>query len=297
MADDNRLEQLKALGIFSGLPPEKLAELARLLDSVQVKAGEIIVKEGSIGDCLFILASGEVRIEKRIPTEQEERYKELAVLMAGEFFGEMALIEDQMRSARVVAAMDSELWRLDRDDLFAWLENQPQLSIAFFKTLVRTLSHRLRATSRELTMLYDLATVFLEDHPTERSLIYEVVGNMVHYFEGSWTVAGYLYNEFNGELELAASDGSEAELVRAMAPPSVADMPGWRDERTLLVLLPGNKRPMGFLLLASTKPLNAQGREDTLRVAQTVGKLVVSALLNIQHNVEETLKQRLKAAS
>jgi len=294
---DDRLEHIKGLGIFAGLPPEKLAELARLLDPVSVKAGEVIVKEGSVGDCLFIIASGEVRIEKRIPTEQEERYKELAALLAGEFFGEMALVEDQTRSARVVAAVDSELYRLDRDDLFAWLEHQPQMSVAFFKTLVKTLSHRLRATSRELTMLYDLATVFLERHPSERALVFEVVANMVHYFEGTWTVAGYLVNEFNGDLELASAEGAEAELVRSMAPPAIDEAGGWRDDRSLLEPLPGQDRRLGYLLLVSNKPLGAQGKEDLHRVAQTVAKLVVSALINIRHNVEEELKARLKSRS
>jgi CRP/FNR family cyclic AMP-dependent transcriptional regulator len=291
---DDRLDRLKGLGLFAGLPPEKMAELARLLELVPAKAGEVIVKENSVGDCMYIVATGEVRIEKRIPTDKEERYKELAILMSGEFFGEMALIEDQARSARVVAAVDSELFRLDRDDLFAWLENQPQMSIAFFKTLVKTLSHRLRATSRELTMLYDLATVFLEDHPSEKALIYEVVANMVHYFEGTWTVAGYLFNEFNSDVELAAAEGAEAELVRSWAPPAAGDAAGWRDDRTLMEVLPGPQRVMGFLVLISNKPLTVQGKEDINRVAQTVAKLVVSALLNINHKVEEELRTRLK---
>lgn len=297
MPDEETLERIRGLEMFQGLPPEKLAELARLLDPVHAPAGQVIVEEGTVGDCMFILMDGAVRIEKKIPSEDAPKMKELATLTSGDFFGEMALVEDQVRSARVVAATDADLYRLDRDDLFAWLESQPQSTAAFFKMLVRTLSRRLRATSRELTMLYDLATLFLEPHPSERALANEVVQNMVHYFEGSWTVAGYLYNEFNDEFELADAAGAEAELVKSLPPPPAGEAPGWRDAKNLLVALPGKAKPAGFLLLVANKPQGSREQEEVARVAQTVGRLLVSAMLNIRHTAEEALKVRLKTTT
>jgi len=263
---------------------------------VEAAAGEILVEEGTPGDCMYFIVEGKVRIEKRIAGEAGEmRTKELAMLVAGDFFGEMALVESQVRSARVVAATDVVLLKLGREELFGWLEREPRMTGEFFKTLLRTLSKRLRTTSRELTLLYDLANLFLQPGLSEQAVVVQVVDDLGYYLEGTWSVAGYLYNEFNQDYELAGAQGPEAEALRTRPVWGAASQPVWRDERTLEVPLPGEKRDMGLLLLAATEPLEAREKEEISRVVETVARLLVSALLNIRHAEEEKLKARLKA--
>jgi CRP/FNR family cyclic AMP-dependent transcriptional regulator len=298
MDTGEKLERLKELGVLGGLPSEKLMELARLLEPMEAAAGQVIVEEGSVGDCLYFLIDGKVRIEKKIPgAEGEDRVKELAVLSAGDFFGEMALVEEQTRSARAVAATKCLLFTLGREELFAWLKNQPEMTVAFFLTMVRTLSHRLRTTSRELAFLYDLSTLFLEPNPTEQVLMIKVVQNVTHYVEGAWTVAGYVYNEFNDEYDLVAAEGEAAEAVRGRQAPSPGLEEGWQDGKTLWVALPASPKPAGFILLESSGQVAPREREELSRIVRTVAKLLVSAMLNVRHAVEEGLKARLKATA
>lgn len=298
MDAEKTFQKVRTLESLRDLGEEKLKELSRLLEPVQVAAGQAVIEEGAAGDCLYFIADGKVRIEKRIPAEkgEPEKSKELATLGGGDFFGEMALVEEQARSARVVAVTECALFRLDRDDLFAWLENQPQRTIAFFLTLMRTLSHRLRATSRELTFLYDLASLFLEENSSERVLLMRVVQNLDHILEGHWSVAGYLYNEFNEEYELVSVEGPEMEALKGRPVPATGKVsPGWQDLKNLWAALPGAARPAGFLLVVSQQNVGPREREEVARIVQTVARLLVSAILNIRHRTEEALKARLKS--
>lgn len=288
-----KLAKLKELDLLKELGEEKLTELARLLDPVAFPKGQVVMEEGSVGDSLFFIIEGKVRIEKELSGEGAA--KELATLSPGDFFGEMAIVEDTVRSARAVAAADALLFQLQRDDLFGWLKASPELTLAFFLALLATLSHRLRVTTREQALLYDISTVFLEAHPDGRRLVAKVVQKMVHYLEGNWTVAGFLYNEFNEEYELAAAEGAGAAEVQGKMPP--VEGAGWADGKTLWAALPGRVPPDGFLFVSTPDTVGPRVHEEIGRVAATVAKLLVSALKNIRHAQEEQLRARLKSQS
>ena len=298
MDEQEKIRKVQGLESLRELGPDKQAELAKVLNPVSFAAGKAVVEEGAKDDCLYFIAEGKVRIEKKIPGEKgdAEKTKELASLGVGDFFGEMALVEAKVRSARVVAVTDCQFFRLDRKDLFAWLESQPQMTVHFFTTLLRTLSQRLRSTSRELTFLYDLASLFLEEHASERVLVIRVVQDLHRILETGSTAAAYLYNEFNEEYELAAADGPAADAVREAPMPSPADVsPGWQDSRTFWAALPGSALPGGYLLVTAANDLGPREREDIARIVQTVARLLVSAMLNIRHQMEENLKARLRS--
>ena len=111
--------------------------LSKLLTEHHYEPGEFIFKEGDIGDTMYIIWSGRVAVVKgdfKAPTV-------LGYRGVGEIIGEMALLEDQPRSASVVALESSRILRIKREDFEQWLSENPKLGLS----ILGTLSARLRA--------------------------------------------------------------------------------------------------------------------------------------------------------
>ena len=83
--------QLKQVPLFANLAPEYLVLIAGLAAAKELKAGEHIFREGEIGAEMYVIAQGKVRISKTVPGIGEES---LAVLEPGNYFGEMALVDE-----------------------------------------------------------------------------------------------------------------------------------------------------------------------------------------------------------
>ncbi|MBK8084920.1 MAG: cyclic nucleotide-binding domain-containing protein [Devosia sp.] len=111
------------------------------MKTVRYKAGETILVEGEEGDSAFLLQSGAVKV-----TVGANR---VAVLNAGEVFGEMSLLEPGPRSATVTATTDVECTVTTYDEFIASLQDHPEQAIVFMRTLVR----RLRQTNELLNRL------------------------------------------------------------------------------------------------------------------------------------------------
>jgi hypothetical protein len=109
---------LKEVSIFSAIPHEELADAAKLLTDRRVDPGERIVEKGELGDCLYVIASGRVRVHDGDRT--------LAHLGRNQFFGELSLLDAEPRSASVSAAEPSHLFRLGQADFYALIADRPQ---------------------------------------------------------------------------------------------------------------------------------------------------------------------------
>ena len=112
--------------------------LSKLLTEHHYQPGHIIFREGDIGDTMYIIWSGRVAIVKggfQAPTV-------LGYRGVGEIIGEMALLEDQPRSASVVAMEDLRTLRIRREDFEEWLSKNPSMGLS----ILGTLSARLRAS-------------------------------------------------------------------------------------------------------------------------------------------------------
>ena len=113
------------------------------------RAGETVFLEGDAGVHAFVVGSGEIRISRQRTTGEELT---LAHLKRGELFGELALIDEQPRSASAIAVLDSELMTLDRDTFQHHLRTNP----AHCQGLFRTFSSRMRSMG-ELAMVLAFA--------------------------------------------------------------------------------------------------------------------------------------------
>ena len=122
---------LKSVAIFSETPESVLANLAQVLEEVNVGAGELILKQGDLGNSLFIIIEGEVRVHAGDQT--------LTVLSDRDVFGEMALLDPEPRSASITALKDSRLLKLEQDAFKELLDEQMEISLGIMRVLTRRL--------------------------------------------------------------------------------------------------------------------------------------------------------------
>jgi CRP-like cAMP-binding protein len=141
------LDMLRTTAIFTDLDEGELARVAETCQEQSYRSGQAIFKEGEAGDCLFIVASGKVRISRIIPGSGEEA---LAVLQPGACFGEMAVFDRSVRSTDAIADTTCTLITISRSDFETLLEFNRDLANKVLRSSVRLLSSRLRQTNDNL---------------------------------------------------------------------------------------------------------------------------------------------------
>jgi CRP-like cAMP-binding protein len=134
---------LKKIPFLSALTPAHLREVYRLAREVDVPAGDSVFHRKQDADCMFIVLSGRVKIY--IHSSGKKR-KTFAYLTAGEFFGEMALVEDRPRTAEAQTIEASRLLLLHKRDFQRLLARDSKLALY----LLRTVCARLRQANEEI---------------------------------------------------------------------------------------------------------------------------------------------------
>jgi CRP/FNR family cyclic AMP-dependent transcriptional regulator len=136
---------LKGLHIFADLDDKSLLELGRLFKEKIFDQQEIIFEEGSIGNTMMIITSGE---------EAEEA---LVILKKGDVFGEMALLEDLPRSATTIAHTNVITLEISREDFLNYIHKNSEIGVKILLKLSRILSSRLRETDVKLKTFVSLS--------------------------------------------------------------------------------------------------------------------------------------------
>jgi CRP-like cAMP-binding protein len=292
MKSKDTLRLLKSIRLFDQIPERQLEALQKHLTPVEFKDGALVFEEGAPGDSMFFVTSGRVRISKRA---QAGENKDLAILGPGECFGEMALVDNVARSASAHANGPTSLMRLHRDDLNRWLKSHPELAVDVFAQLVQVFTRRLRRTSNELTLLFDLSHVMIEAPASGQELLTRVLDHILPHLEGDWSAAACLYNPFNDEMEQVAAQGpTEARALKTQLPPRDEKRSLWLDDRWFYVSLPGRRQPHGYLLFHTENPMKTEERDEAARTLSAVGRLLASALENLDFRLDESLRERLK---
>jgi CRP-like cAMP-binding protein len=131
-----REDMLKNVPIFSELGKRDIERLSKLMVPRQVKAGEVIIKEGDQAAGFFVISSGKCEVVQDVDGANPNQ---LATLGEGDFFGEMALFEGFPRNATVRASEDSEVLAMTRWDFTAEMKNHPEIAVGMIPVLVRRL--------------------------------------------------------------------------------------------------------------------------------------------------------------
>ncbi len=108
-----------------------------------VPSGETIIREGEIGDCMFVIQSGRVEVV----TGSDDAELQVAVLGSGDFFGEMSLFDKEVRSATVRALGEARVLTIDKRNILKRISENPLLAL----NILKTMSRRIRDLDRRIS--------------------------------------------------------------------------------------------------------------------------------------------------
>ena len=141
---------LNQVPVFSTLTKRELRNVAFIVHRREYRVGEHIFYQNDPGLGMYVIERGEVLIKI---VDKDRNEKELATLRAGEFFGELALLDESPRSAFATAKTDCSLIGFFRPDLFELIKKHTDAGIKILLKLAEIIGERLRATNREVNRL------------------------------------------------------------------------------------------------------------------------------------------------
>ncbi len=145
------VELLQKIHLFKKLTFEETTKLGSIIQYLDVPGETIVIEENALGDALYIIAKGEVRVSRDINQDgKHDASEEIGRLKEGDLFGEMSLIDDLLTSARVTTVGACRLLKMPRDKFEALLGSDDKLAVKVFRSFCRTLSERLRKTTAML---------------------------------------------------------------------------------------------------------------------------------------------------
>ncbi len=148
--DEEIALELHEVELFAGRKEQTLAALEQCMEKRSVAAGESIFSRGDAGDELFLIRRGAVRIMLPLSDRQSHH---LGTFGRGAFFGEMAFLDGEARSANALAFVDCELYVLSRRAFDAFAEEHKKLALKLMEGIASVLASRLRYTNAELRVL------------------------------------------------------------------------------------------------------------------------------------------------
>jgi CRP-like cAMP-binding protein len=139
-------EVLARAGLFQGVAPEAAEALAESIDTGDYSRGETVFVEGELGDTLFIVLAGKVKVGRRAVDGRENM---LSVMGPSDMFGELSLFDPGPRTATATVLTDARLASIGHTALRPWITNRPEIA----EQLLRVLARRLRRTNDALADL------------------------------------------------------------------------------------------------------------------------------------------------
>ncbi|WP_319415461.1 cyclic nucleotide-binding domain-containing protein [Marispirochaeta aestuarii] len=149
-------ERLEKISLFEAIRSHSdyMEELERICRIRGYKKGETIIREGELGDEMFIVLNGGVEILKR--TRAGDNYTVVGLKAEDNvFFGELALIDDDKRSATVVAAMDSEFLVISKKDFLELGDRKSTIGLPVTRAIAKIIASRLRKTTVDMLTIFD----------------------------------------------------------------------------------------------------------------------------------------------
>ena len=144
--DKEALDSLRTIPLFAEVADDDLESISELLIERRIPKGRTIVEEGLAGDYMYVIREGEVKVTK---LSGDGREKILGLLGRGDFFGEMALLDNLVRSASVKTLTETRIAALSRADFLKELRHSPDLSMA----VIQELTHRVRQMDEQASSL------------------------------------------------------------------------------------------------------------------------------------------------
>ncbi|MCP4753533.1 MAG: cyclic nucleotide-binding domain-containing protein [Proteobacteria bacterium] len=150
------IDRLKDFSLFEDIADndENMNKIAAILDPRHIKAGEYIMKQGDHGEELYILMSGSVRVCKN--TKQNEEYT-IVDLKAeyNVFFGEVALMDSDVRSASIEVLEDCDVLVMGKDKFTELGNEHPEIGLPITRIIGKKICSNLRNVNNDVILLFD----------------------------------------------------------------------------------------------------------------------------------------------
>jgi CRP/FNR family cyclic AMP-dependent transcriptional regulator len=167
--------ELAEVKLFELLDENELSELASVIDSETVGAGQIIFNAGELGDALYIVRSGEVELYVKDTAGQKIV---LTTVERNDIFGELSMLDERPRSATAMALTDTELLLLDRNDLLLLFQKQPDAAL----NMLAAISTMLRKVDR---LLQTRVSRNVNEEMEEKLPTLQRIADWIAWFSGS----------------------------------------------------------------------------------------------------------------
>ncbi len=174
------LEALRSVPLFASLDDRATAALRSLLKVRPLPAGSPIFKMGDAGDAMYLIEGGRVRISVY---DADRNSVTLAELARGDFFGEMAILDDKPRSADASAVENARVLVLSRNDFHSFVRQEPNVAL---KMLSAT-TERLRRTDK---LLRDRVSRNANEEERAQLTLADRMADLIAEFGGSWKFIG-----------------------------------------------------------------------------------------------------------
>jgi CRP-like cAMP-binding protein len=135
MEGEMEKEGMKKIKLFEGLTGDELETLSGALKRKHYKIGETIFKEGEVGETLYIIKHGELKVCKAGITGELQT---LTLLKDGDICGEMSFLDGRSHAATLVTIVDTEVYQIERKDFEALIEKSPFLVYKVMRNIVFT---------------------------------------------------------------------------------------------------------------------------------------------------------------
>ncbi len=161
---EDKANRLRNIRLFHELRDDThaLRVIGELFRTVHIRSGQKVFVEGEPGDSLFVVNAGKLRIEKRTIRGEPYTVTELSA-ETNVFFGEVALLDSDQRSATVTCLTDCELFCLSRDDFVRLGDQNPAIGLSIMRELSRIVCRHLRKANGDIITLFDALVVEMEE--------------------------------------------------------------------------------------------------------------------------------------
>ena len=140
------VKSLMVSDIFKGLSAELIEEFNDIIYRVHLSKHEILIEEGTESFSFYVVESGDIEVYFSVPGQSQ--FLEACRLKVGSVVGEMALLENDVHSARVVAKTEASVIKIDSKAFLLYLESNPNVGFIVMRNLAKLISNRLRYTDQ-----------------------------------------------------------------------------------------------------------------------------------------------------
>jgi CRP-like cAMP-binding protein len=302
-------EQFKQIGVLRSMETDALASLVTVLEEQVYRDGQIVFTEGNPGDGMYFIVEGRIRIEKRTQAGGQIQ-KTLAVLSAGDHFGEMALLNHKPRAASALADGTARVLRLSRAAFEQIHKKNSASGLGLLFGMIQTASERIRWLDTQLVAYDEIGKAIGE--ALDLRMLLELILEQVSSASGAdWSFVA-LRSEFTGRLDplvqrnltltpallesVSKGEGFLAPILsnaQDLLTPNVNDEPllsscprlGFETASLLVTLIVLGGQILGIIVLGGLQ-LN-QFNINTLNLAKGIGRQAAQAILNHRRREEE----------